>query len=114
MPHFFFQILFNHSTSTHIPALIIGLCRIADRDAPVARSVDEFECVVCVDLGHDADMTDAFAARTSVKEYQVTGFEFVTVNARTVVDLPVSGAVKFYTEVLEYITCKTRAVKTTG
>ena len=101
-----YVLLFNYSASAHITLLVVGLGRVALGDAAVARGVDELE-VILVNLGHDAHMTHTLAARTTVEEHEIAGFEFVASNATAIVDLSARSAVEAETKFLEHIASET-------
>lgn len=78
-----------------------------------AGGMNEFE-TAAFNLGDDAHMANAAAARPTVEEYQVAGAQFIAAHAAAIVDLGTRRAVEVVAKFLEHIACEARAVKAAG
>jgi len=102
----------QNPAGTDVAAAVVGLGVLALGNAAAASRVDEVEGVVIIDLGNDANVADTTATRTALEEHEVTRLQVFLHHALTVSDLSTGRTVELDAEALEYITGKTRAVKT--
>ena len=102
-------LIIQYSSCSLVSIVVVVLVDIRDRDAIGARSVDELEITIALNLSHNADMVDA-GGRT--EEYEVTYMHVVTIiDGQTLTPLVTAAAAEMNVERLINKTGETGTVK---
>ena len=100
------------AAGTDVAAAVVRLGILALGNTAAASRVDEVEGVVVIHLGDDAHVAHTATARTALEEHEVARLQLALLDAYAIRNLASGGAIQLDAEALEYVTGKSRAVKT--